>query len=113
MTKYDPGLSRLFHALADETRRDALARLAVGPARVSELAAPTGLSLPTVMKHLAVLEEAGLIVSAKDGRTRTCALVPQAMEPVQGWIDQQRAVWAARLDRLDAFVMQQMKDQDR
>lgn len=112
MTKYDPELSRLFHALADQTRRDALAQLAQAPAAVSELAEPTGLSLPTVMKHLAVLEQAGLIVSAKDGRTRTCALVPHALDPMQAWLDQQRAQWEARLDRLDAFVMQQMKDQN-
>lgn len=112
MTKYDPDLSRLFHALSDETRRQALARLAKAPARVSDLAEPTGLSLPTVMKHLAVLEDAGLIVSTKDGRTRTCALVPRALDPLQAWLDQQRAQWEARLGRLDAFVMQQQKDQD-
>lgn len=112
MAKHDPTLSRLFHALADDTRRAALARLAHSPAPVTDLAAPTGLKLPTVMRHLAVLEEAGLITSFKDGRTRTCALVPEALEPVQSWIDEQRAQWEARLDRLDAFVMQMMKDND-
>jgi len=110
MTKHDPGLSRLFHALSDSTRRAALTRLAEAPAPVTELAEPTGLRLPTVMRHLAVLEEAGLITTVKDGRTRTCAIVPGALEPARTWIDAQRAIWDARLDRLDAFVMQAMKE---
>jgi DNA-binding transcriptional ArsR family regulator len=105
MAKHDPDLSRLFHALAEPTRRSILSRLAETPARVTELAGPTGLRLPTVMRHLAVLEEAGLITSAKDGRTRTCAIVPEALDPMRSWIDEQRAVWEARLGRLDSFVM--------
>lgn len=110
MTKHDPNLSRLFHALADPTRRSILSQLGKTPARVTDLADPTGLRLPTVMRHLAVLEEAGLIVTSKDGRVRTCALVPQALDPVQTWIEDQRAIWEGRLDRLDAFVLQLMKD---
>lgn len=101
MAKHDPDLSLLFHALADPTRRAILARLATGPAPVSELAAPTGLRLPTVMRHLSVLEGAGLIVSAKDGRVRSCAIVPEALVPVRTWLDEQRAIWESRLDRLD------------
>ncbi len=110
MTKFDPDLSLLFHALADETRRSVLTRLAEGPARVTELSAPTGLSLPTVMRHISVLEEAGLIATAKDGRVRTCALVPGALRPVRSWLDEQRAIWEGRLDRLEAFAMQAMKE---
>lgn len=110
MTKFDPDLSRLFHALADPTRRSTLARLAKAPAPVTELADPTGLSLPTVMRHLSVLEEAGLITTSKDGRTRTCAIVPDALDPVRTWLDDQAEIWEGRLDRLDAFVMQMMKE---
>jgi len=110
MAKHDPDLSLLFHALADGTRRSILTRLAEGPARVTELAGPTGLSLPTVMKHLSVLEEAGLIATSKDGRVRTCAIQPDALEPAKSWIDEQRAIWEARLERLDAFVMNMMKE---
>lgn len=110
MTKHDPDLSLLFHALSDPTRRSILTRLAAAPARVTDLAGPTGLRLPTVMRHLGVLEEAGLIVTSKDGRVRTCAIRPEAMEPARTWIDAQRAIWAARLDRLDAFVMDAMKE---
>ncbi|MCO5730177.1 helix-turn-helix transcriptional regulator [Rhizobium sp. SSA_523] len=113
MTKHDPDLSILFHALSDATRRSILTRLAEGPAAVSDLAGPTGLRLPTVMRHLAVLQEAGLIATAKDGRIRTCAIVPEALEPARGWLDAQRALWEARLDRLDAFVMTVMKDKEK
>lgn len=110
MAKYDPELSLLFHALADPTRRSILTRLAETPARVTDLAGPTGLRLPTVMRHLSVLEEAGLISTSKDGRTRTCALVPEALVPARTWLDEQRAIWEGRLERLDAFVMQVMKE---
>jgi len=110
MTKHDPDLSLLFHALADPTRRSILTRLAESPARVTDLSGPTGLRLPTVMRHLSVLEEAGLIATSKDGRVRTCTIVPDALTPARTWIDEQRAIWQGRLDRLDAFVMKAMKE---
>lgn len=104
-------LSRIFHALSDPTRRAILSRLAEGPAPVTELAAPTGLRLPTVLRHLAVLEEAGLIATAKGGRVRSCAIVPAALAPARSWMEQQRDLWEGRLDRLEACVQQMMKDQ--
>lgn len=110
MAKHDADLSLLFHALADPTRRSILTHLAERPARVTDLAGPTGLRLPTVMRHLSVLEEAGLIATSKDGRVRTCAIVLDAMEPVRTWIDEQRTIWEARLDRLDDYVMKLMKE---
>ncbi|AYM63887.1 ArsR family transcriptional regulator [Agrobacterium fabrum] len=110
MTKHHRELSLIFQALADPTRRAILARLGGGPAPVMELSAPTGLRLPTVMRHLSVLEEAGLIITSKDGRVRTCAIVPEALEPVCTWLDEQRAMWESRLDRLEAFAMQAMKE---
>lgn len=113
MAKHDTDLSNLFHALADPTRRAILTRLAQGPAPVSELAEPSGLRLPTVMRHLSVLEEAGLIASSKDGRVRTCAIVPEALAPMRTWLDEQRAIWESRLDRLEAYVTTVMKEQDR
>src|SRR6478609_9583699 len=113
MAKHDPDLSRLFHALADPTRRSILTRLAEGPAPVTALANPTGLRLPTVMRHLSVLEEAGLITTSKDGRIRTCAIVPEALDPMRTWLDQQRAIWEARLDRFDAFVKHVMKEREK
>ena len=112
MAKHELDLSRLFHALSDPTRRSILTRLAAGPAPVSALAAPTGLRLPTVMRHLSVLEEAGLIVTLKDGRVRTCALVPEALSVPRSWLDAQRALWEGRLDRLDAYVTTLMKERE-
>ena len=112
MTRHCPDLSLLFHALADPTRRSILTRLADKPARVTELAGPTGLRLPTVMRHLSVLEETGLITTSKDGRVRTCALVPEALDPARSWLDAHRAIWEVRLDRLDAFVMTVMKENE-
>ena len=103
-------LSPLFHALSDPTRRQVLERLGEGPAAVGELAEPTGLRLPSVMKHLAVLEEAGLIASKKEGRTRICTAVPEALVPAHDWMDAQRSAWEARLERLDDFVTDAQKD---
>jgi DNA-binding transcriptional ArsR family regulator len=113
MAKHDPDLNRIFHALSDPTRRSILTRLAEGPAPVTALANPTGLSLPTVMRHLSVLEEAGLIATSKGGRVRSCVFVPEAMAPVQTWLDAQRDIWEARLDRLDDYVMKLMKEREK
>ena len=110
MANCSPELSLIFHALADPTRRAILTRLAEDTAQVTELAGPTGLRLPTVMRHLSVLEEAGLISTTKHGRIRTCAIVPEALDPAQSWLAEQRSIWEARLDRLDAFLMSLTKE---
>ncbi len=112
VAKHDPNLDLLFHALSDPSRRMMLDRLARGPTAVSELARPTGLRLPTVMRHLSVLEEAGLIVTQKDGRVRSCALVPEALAPIHDWLEEQRRIWEARLDRLDDYVTRLMKERE-
>jgi DNA-binding transcriptional ArsR family regulator len=82
-----PVLTARFAALADPTRRAIVARLARGEAAVGALAAPTGKALPAVMKHLAVLQAAGLVVTEKRGRVRTCRLQAEALRggPVPGW----------------------------
>lgn len=113
MAEHDPDLSLLFHALSDPTRRAILQRLGMGPAAVSELAEPTGLRLPTVMRHLSVLEDAGLIATSKDGRVRTCEIKPKALAPVRTWLDEQHAVWDARLNRLDDYVTNLMKEREK
>lgn len=110
MAEHDAELSRLFHALSDPTRRSILNRLARGTAPVKALADPTGLRLPTVMRHISVLEEAGLIETSKDGRIRTCALVPEALTVTRTWLDEQRAIWESRLDRLDDYVTTVMRE---
>jgi hypothetical protein len=60
--------------------------------------------------HWPVFVEAGLITSAKDGRVRTCAIVPESLAPARSWIDEQRALWEDRFDRLDAYVTQAMRE---
>lgn len=97
-------LDRLFHALADTTRRAMVERLCRGPATVSELKEPFAMSLPAVVQHLKVLEEAGLVTTNKIGRTRTCQIAPQALRTAEQWITDQRTGWERRLDRLGAFL---------
>ena len=109
----EPRLDALFQALADPTRRAILSQLARGPASVSDLAQPFEMALPSLMGHLRKLEEAGLIASHKDGRVRTCAIVPEAFTPVRGWLDEQRAQWEGRLDRLEDYVTRLMKERQR
>ena len=104
MAKHDIRLDLLFTALGDPTRRAILTRLARGPASVSELAAPHAMALPSFLKHLGKLEEAGLITSEKSGRVRQCALSPGAFAPARDWLSAQRALWETRLDQLDAYV---------
>jgi len=97
-------LDRLFHALADTTRRAMVERLCRGPATVSELKEPFAMSLPAVVQHLKVLEEAGLVTTNKIGRTRTCQIAPQALRTAEQWITGQRTGWERRLDRLGTFL---------
>ncbi|MEQ1504987.1 MAG: metalloregulator ArsR/SmtB family transcription factor [Myxococcota bacterium] len=99
----DP-LDLVFHALADPSRRQMVARLARGPASVSELAAPLAMSLPGVMQHLKVLEDSGLVATAKVGRVRTCRLEPAVFATAEQWFAAHRAGWEARFDRLGALL---------
>src|SRR5688500_18166293 len=97
----DP-LSAVFSALADPTRRAILARLTQGDATVTELAEPFAMSLPAVSKHLKVLERAGLISRGRSAQWRPCRLRPEALHGAADWLEQQRALWEASFDRLDA-----------
>jgi DNA-binding transcriptional ArsR family regulator len=94
----------VFHALSDANRRAMIDRLLDGPASVSELARPLGISLPAVVQHLHVLEGSGVVRSHKIGRVRTCEIEPQALSSAERWISERRAVWEARLDRLGEFL---------
>jgi DNA-binding transcriptional ArsR family regulator len=97
-------LDRTFSALSDATRRDILERLQVGPASITELARPVGISLPGVLKHVRVLEEANLVTTEKRGRTRECRLGPERMDDATEWIERHRRHWERRLDRLEALI---------
>lgn len=113
MTKHDPTLDRLFHALSDPTRRGMLELLARGDATAGELARPTGFALPTILRHLSVLQAAGLIETDKQGRRRLCRAQPRALAPMRHWLDDQRALWEGRLDRLETYVQELMKERER
>lgn len=105
MLNYETPLDRAFHALADPTRRAMVERLARGPASVSELKAPLVMSLPAVMQHLAALETAGLVVTQKSGRVRTCRINPAALAEAERWIAERRLEWERRLDRLGEYLI--------
>ena len=101
-------LDRVFGAMADPTRRAILARLATEDSlSVSALARPLPLSLPGVMKHLDVLEGAGLLARHKTGRVVACRLNAAPMEEAMAWLTQYRRFWTESLDRLAALVEEQ------
>lgn len=101
---YQATLDRTFFALSDPTRRSILQRLGRGPATIGELAQPFGLTLNGVKKHIGILEEVDLVVSAKVGRAREVQLGPAQLEDATGWIDDYRRTWQGRLDRFGAYV---------
>ncbi len=96
-------LDRTFAALSDPTRRAILARLERDEATVSALAAPLTIKLPAVMKHLAVLDDAGLITRRKAGRTVTVRLAARPMREAMAWLRRYERFWSPRLDRLAAL----------
>lgn len=99
MVKYRrDSLAALFAALADPTRRSMLARLARGPSTLTELAGFFPISLPAVLKHLRVLERAGLVRRSKCGRPRRCRLQPRALMDAAAWLAHFRPLWEAQLD---------------
>jgi DNA-binding transcriptional ArsR family regulator len=97
-------LNRVFHGLADPTRRAVLQRLSRGPVPVSELAKPFSMSLPSFLQHLDTLESCGLVKSRKTGRVRTYRLTPQPLKIAESWLEKQRAIWNRRLDQLDTYL---------
>jgi len=87
-------------------------RLARGATTVGELAAPLAMSLPAVMKHLAVLEAAGVIQTQKVGRVRTCTLQPGSLDVLREWVEHQQTAWERALDDLGEFIDTQTKGND-
>jgi len=99
----DP-LSTTFAALSDPTRRAILARLALGEATVTELAAPFDMSLPGVSKHLKVLQRAGLIEQGRHAQWRPCRLKAERLRDVADWVGQYRRHWEESFERLDTYL---------
>jgi DNA-binding transcriptional ArsR family regulator len=107
MVKYSRSLDATFKALADPTRRGILAELTRGQASVTQLAGPYRMSLPAVMKHLRVLEQAGLVTQRKTGRVRRCRLSAQPLEDAASWLSQYRAFWGRQFDALDRYLVEE------
>ena len=101
---YSSTLDRTFFALSDPTRRGILERLAGGPATVGQLAEPLGLTLNGVKKHVGILEDVDLVITAKVGRARECKLGPARLQDATQWIEAYRRAWEGRLERFGAYV---------
>lgn len=99
-----PPIDTIFSALGDPTRRAIVERLASGDATVLELAAPFDISLPSISRHLKVLEDAGLISRSRDAQRRPCRLRPEALEQVTAWTEHTRRAWEERFDRLGEYL---------
>ncbi|KAB2949911.1 MAG: winged helix-turn-helix transcriptional regulator [Rhizobiaceae bacterium] len=104
MPHHSTPLDLAFHALSDPTRRAVVSRLAEGELPVSALAEPFAMALPSFSQHIRVLEECGLIESEKRGRSRWCRLVRPRFDEAADWMEAERRRWAARLDRLEAYL---------
>jgi DNA-binding transcriptional ArsR family regulator len=108
MVKYNRNLDATFQALADPTRRAILSALAQrGQTSVSDLARPYRMSLPGVMKHLRVLQRAGLVTQRKVGRSRRCRLVARPLKDAEDWISHYRKFWENQFDALERYLVQE------
>ncbi len=99
-------LTLTFSALASDTRRAILARLAEGEATVNELAEPFNMSLPAISKHIKVLERAGLIVQGQKAQYRPCTLNATPLKEISSWTEQYRHIWEDRFDQMDDYIKQ-------
>ena len=106
MVKYQANLDATFGALSNPTRRSILTTLQRGRASVSELARPHDMSMPAILKHLNILEQAGLIEQEKIGRVRMCRLTVAPMQQAADWLSLYRIFWENQLDNLGKFLEQ-------
>jgi DNA-binding transcriptional ArsR family regulator len=112
MVQYTKALDASFAALSDATRRGVLERLGRGDASITDLAGKFDMTLTGMKKHVGVLEHAGLVVTEKVGRVRTCKLGPRRLQEVTDWIEKYRQLWEARFDELDV-VIEELKQKER
>jgi DNA-binding transcriptional ArsR family regulator len=97
-------VDRVFHALGDPTRRALVERLSEGPVTVSLLARPLAITLAAVVQHLQILEKSGLVRTEKLGRVRTCRIETSGLSVAEEWIEDRKATWEKRLDRLGELL---------
>ena len=107
----DP-LSLTFAALADPTRRAILARLAEGEATVGELARPHAMTLPSISRHLKVLERAGLVIKGRSAQWRPCRLDPAPLAEADSWMAHYRTFFESRVARLADQLAQEQGQED-
>ena len=107
MAQYSAVLDEVFVALGDPTRRGVVRRLGLGPTSVGDLASEFPMTLPSFMKHIRMLESAGLISTVKSGRVRTCALNRERLAVVDDWLAEQRRIWEDRTDRLTTLLKEE------
>jgi DNA-binding transcriptional ArsR family regulator len=113
MTGQAATLDLVFHALADPHRRGMVERLSLGRASVKELARPIGIALPSVLKHLKVLEAGGIVVSEKIGRVRTYEIQPEALYAIEEWTAARKRNWNVAFDRLAQAMADHPENQER
>ena len=104
MSRENPTIDRIFHALGDPTRRAILDRLSNAPTTVTRLADSQGITLTAVGQHLQILGECGLVRTEKLGRVRTCSIDPAGFNRLEQWIRDHRSTWEKNLDRLGTFL---------
>jgi DNA-binding transcriptional ArsR family regulator len=104
-------LSMTFAALADPTRRAILSRLVEGEATVNELAAPHAMSLPSVSRHLKVLERAGLVVKSRSAQWRPCRLDAAPLAQADAWMAPYRAFFERRFERLERQLANERQEE--
>lgn len=109
MPKYSDPADTTFRALADGTRRAIIERLVRGPATVSDLAEPLDMAMPSVLQHLGILTDAGIVTSQKAGRVRTVQLVPGALDQATAWLGAQRTPAERQADRLAAHLTKEQE----
>jgi DNA-binding transcriptional ArsR family regulator len=102
----------IFRALADGTRRQVIESLSSGPKSISTLAEPFEMALPSFMQHIRILERAGLIRSAKNGRVRNCHLALESLDQAERWIKTQLRSWEMRLDQLEAAALEELRSSE-
>ena len=107
MDTFSTQLPTVFGALADPTRLAVVERLVSGPASVSELRAPFDMAGPSFLKHLKVLEDAGVVATDKKGRVRTVRLSLETLGWVETWLRQHRRRWERRLDDLGTLLKEE------
>lgn len=106
-------MDRMFTALADAGRRGMVEQLSIGPATVKELAGPANMRLPSALKHLKVLEDGGIVVSRKVGRTRTYNMQPAAFAAIDEWVRKRQTAMNQAFDRLVEAMNEMPEEQDR